>query len=299
MCRRSMAAICFAAMLISAPGIVAQDDNAEIVRQKTLRLLESRETGDFDAVREAFKPGTSMFFGEGFPLFVLPDEEAMESIIAGVEREYEKGWRYKSTVTDIDVQASDAGALATYIADYEITDPTGTVGPLTLRGTDIWVKENGDWWLKHAHWSKLETPEAKQRANDAAAKAVKARFFEVRKKWDEGGHAEVIREDTAVGATFYVGAGQPLTEYPDEAAIEEAVRRYDDLKQRGYRQTWEFEDVRVSANGDTALVTFLSKVKVTLPDDRGIRDQSLRGTEMWIKDAGTWKVFHGHWSEFE
>lgn len=54
------------------------------------------------------------------------------------------------------------------------------------------------------------------------------------------------------------------------------------------------EEIDVHARGDVAWVTYWIRAKADLPD-RPLPELS-RGTEVWERVDGSWRMVHGHWS---
>lgn len=142
----------------TAPGLVAQNETADAVRQKIMDMGQLYKVGDFDAYLEGYAIGATRFRSRGDWLQPAYTEQSLAAQAARFKANYAAGARNDTTAEDIEVQVYGPTAVATYYMEGSITNTSGATRSVIRRVSQVFVEDGGTWKVVHTHLSDLTQP---------------------------------------------------------------------------------------------------------------------------------------------
>lgn len=130
----------------SFAGAPEGEDIISAVRQYYKNLADD----NYEGAVALMQPGMRVFTPYG-PLMHLPDDA--KTVVAIYETIHGKGFHMGYTALDIDGAVYGDVAFAAYLLQGKETAPGGATKDAVRRGTQVWVKENGQWRIAHMHVS--------------------------------------------------------------------------------------------------------------------------------------------------
>lgn len=114
------------------------------------RLFQAIETGDSGGFVTWLDddPSFAIFHPRGRSAFG-PDDLANGSLEGMICRLAGAQW------SEVDVEVTVSGEVA-WVRSHLLIESPAMAGPFLGRGTEVWVRREGRWRLRHGHWS--ETP---------------------------------------------------------------------------------------------------------------------------------------------
>ncbi len=138
-------------MMVLVGGIVlttvATADDIDDVKAAVLAVDDAFKTKDVDAIARYMHPDHSRFFAGGL-------------LIEGFSKEplkafFDAGGEVDLVSRHLGVKIYGNTAVVTGYNEGTVTSPDGNVDSFTLRFSEIWIKQEGQWKRVHIHSSQL------------------------------------------------------------------------------------------------------------------------------------------------
>ena len=131
-------------------------DDADDVKAALQRYMTAFNAGDANAWIQLHAVGNTRF-GPGGTL--LEKYDSLEERRKIQQAEFDSGVKYNVQSRHLEISVYGDTAVTTNYGAGRITQPDGTVNPLNIRITRIWVKQGGQWKQVHQHFSPMVLPQ--------------------------------------------------------------------------------------------------------------------------------------------
>lgn len=129
--------------------IVSANDT-EDVKAAVLAVDEAFSNADVKKIIKYLHPESSIFPTDGGLLRSVYTEDELNTW-------FESGFKFDSQARHINIKFYGNTSVVTYYTVEETTQPDGSATQSTVRATEIWIKQKGNWMRVHIH-SSLLTP---------------------------------------------------------------------------------------------------------------------------------------------
>lgn len=127
-------------------------------------------------------------------------------------------------------------------------------------------------------------------------KAVRERVTQFHQLFNEGEYDKAF-DMMLIGSKGYLLKGE-MVYIPDEETRDSIVEHIIQLREMGYREIGEIQDLEVVGDNRGAVATFISNTVITHVGGE-TQKYKVRSTELWLNEEGEWKLFHWHYSEYQ
>jgi len=136
--------------------VVVMADDVDDVRAALQRYTVALNAGDANAWIQLHAVGNTRF-GPGGTL--LEKYDPLEERRKNQQAEFDSGVKYNVQSRHLEISVYGDTAVTTNYGAGGITQPDGTVNPLNIRITRVWVKQGGQWKQVHQHFSPMVLPQ--------------------------------------------------------------------------------------------------------------------------------------------